>query len=339
MTPSQKIIREKILELLERVEEPVLQESIVSLGLVREIEVEGDQVFIHMEAPGEDPRLQDEIRGAILAELQPLGASRVQVHFSAKSSEKHRDTEALPIPGVRHVVAVASGKGGVGKSTVAVNLALALQGKGARVGLLDGDIYGPNIPIMLGIAPDRKPQGMSEGKILPLEAHGLKTISIGFFANPEQPLIWRGPLLHKTVEQFLHRVDWGQLDYLVVDLPPGTGDVQLSLAQWVTLSGALIVSTPQAVALADARRAVNMFRQLEIPILGIVENMTGPVFGRGGGEKMAEILQVPFLGDIPLEPQIRECGDHGVPFVTAHGRGILGERFMRIAARVREAVG
>nr|MBU9889775.1 Mrp/NBP35 family ATP-binding protein [Candidatus Omnitrophota bacterium] len=210
MTPTQKITREKILELLERVEEPVLQESIVSLGLVREIEVEGDQVFIHMEVPGEDLRLQDEIRGAILAELQSLGASRVQVHFSAKSSEKHRDTEALPIPGVRHVVAVASGKGGVGKSTVAVNLALALQGKGARVGLLDGDIYGPNIPIMLGIAPDRKPQGMSEGKISPLEAHGLKTISIGFFANPEQPLIWRGPLLHKTVEQFLHRVDWGQ---------------------------------------------------------------------------------------------------------------------------------
>lgn len=338
MTPFHKITREKILEHLMRVQEPILGEDIVSLGLVRDIEVEKDRIFVHLESASDDTELQEGLRVAIVRELQPLGADRTEVHFSGKAKEEAGASVALPIPGVRHVVAVASGKGGVGKSTVAVNLALALQEQGARVGLMDGDIYGPNIPIMLGISSERRPSATAEGKITPLEAHGLKTVSIGFFANPEQPLIWRGPLLHKTVEQFLHRVDWGTLDYLVVDLPPGTGDVQLSLAQWVPLSGAVIVSTPQEVALTDARRAVHMFRQLEIPILGIVENMTGPVFGRGGGEKMAEVLQVPFLGDIPLEPQIRECGDEGVPLVKAHAKGLLSERFVRIAASVREAL-
>lgn len=338
MTSLPKITREKILEYLKRVREPALKKDIVSLGLVREIEVEKGRVFLHLEASVEDPALQEELRNAILRELQPLGADGVEVHFSGKAKEETLRTTALPVSGVRHVVAVASGKGGVGKSTVAVNLAFALKELGARVGLMDGDIYGPNIPIMLGISPETRPQGTAEGKIIPLEAHGLKAVSIGFFANPEQPIVWRGPLLHKTVEQFLHRVDWGTLDYLVVDLPPGTGDVQLSLAQWVPLSGVVIVATPQEVALADVRRAVNMFRQLEIPILGVVENMTGPVFGRGGGEKMAEVLKVPFLGDIPLETQIRECGDAGVPFVEAHAKGLLSERFMHIAACVRETL-
>ncbi len=338
MTPLHKITREKILELLKRVQEPVLKEDIVSLGLVREIGVEKNNVFLHLEASVDDPVIQEELRNAIFRELQPLGANRVEVHFSGKAKEEAQGTASLPIAGVRHVIAVASGKGGVGKSTVAVNLALALLEKGARVGLMDGDIYGPNIPIMLGISPERRPEANADGKIIPLEAHGLKTVSVGFFADPEQPIIWRGPLLHKTVEQFLHRVDWGTLDYLVVDLPPGTGDVQLSLAQWVPLSGVVIVSTPQEVALADVRRAVSMFRQLEIPILGVVENMTGPVFGRGGGEKMAEVLQIPFLGDIPLETQIRECGDAGVPFVKAHPKGLLGERFIHIAACVRAAL-
>jgi ATP-binding protein involved in chromosome partitioning len=204
---------------------------------------------------------------------------------------------------------------------------------------MDADIYGPNIPIMLGIPADKKPEAAGDGeKISPIDAHGIRAISIGFFADPEQPVIWRGPLLHKTVEQFLHRVDWGELDFLVVDLPPGTGDVQLSLSQWVHLSGAVVVTTPQEVALGDVRKAVNMFRQLEVSVLGVIENMTGPVFGKGGGEKMAEVFQVPFLGDIPLEAQIRECGDSGLPVVAGYPKSTIGERFMKIAEAIRRAL-
>ncbi len=353
MSTFNKITREEVLECLKQVEEPILNEDIVSLGLVREIGIEKNCVFVHLEISAEDPCLQEKLRVAIVKAVKAAGASECDVHFSGKpgkqgeartSSQSDQpkcgvSASAIhPIPGVRHVIAVASGKGGVGKSTTAVNLALALKQLGSRVGIMDADIYGPNIPIMLGIPPEKRPEANATEKILPLEAHGVKAISIGFFANPEQPVIWRGPLLHKTMEQFLHRVDWGELDYLVVDLPPGTGDVQLSLSQWVSLSGAVIVTTPQEVALSDVRRAVNMFRQLEVPILGVVENMTGPVFGRGGAEKMAEVFQIPFLGDIPLEAQIRECGDSGLPVVIGHPKSPISERFIKIAETVRKAL-
>ena len=353
MTTFNKITREKILECLKQVQEPVLKEDIVSLGLVREIEIDKNHVFLHLESSIEDPCLQEKLRVAVVGAVQVAGASGCDVHFSGPSEKQDgarpfsqggepkcgASTETIhPIPGVKHVIAVASGKGGVGKSTVAVNLALALKTLGARVGLLDADIYGPNIPIMLGLSPEKRPEVNAQEKICPLEAHGVKAISIGFFANPEQPVIWRGPLLHKTMEQFLHRVDWGELDYLVVDLPPGTGDVQLSLSQWVSLSGAVVVTTPQEVALSDVRKAVNMFRQLEVRILGVVENMTGAIFGKGGGEKMAEIFQIPFLGDIPLEAQIRECGDSGLPVVIGHPKSPISERFMKIAEVVRKAL-
>jgi len=338
MTTFNKITREKILECLKRVEEPVLNEDIVSLGLVREIEVEKNHAFIHLESSAEDPCSQEKLRLAIVRGVQGVGASGCEVHFSGKPKGGASSSALHPIPGVKHVIAVASGKGGVGKSTVAVNLALALKQLGAKVGLMDADIYGPNIPIMLGISPEKRPEGNAQEKILPLEAHGVKAISIGFFANPEQPVIWRGPLLHKTLEQFLHRVDWGELDYLVVDLPPGTGDVQLSLSQWVSLSGAVVVTTPQEVALSDVRKAVNMFRQLEIPILGVVENMTGAIFGKGGGKKMAEMFQIPFLGDIPLEIQVRECGDSGLPVVIGHPKSPTSERFVKIAEAVRKVL-
>ncbi len=355
MTTFNKIIREKVLECLKQVQEPVLKEDIISLGLVREIEIDKNQVFLHLESSVEDLRLQEELRRAIVQAVRAAGASGCEVHFSGPSAKQDgkpkcgagasareegdsKSPDLLPIPGVKYVVAVASGKGGVGKSTVAVNLALALKQLGAKVGLLDADIYGPNIPIMLGISPDKRPEANAQGKMVPLVAHGVKAISIGFFANPEQPVIWRGPLLHKTMEQFLHRVDWGELDYLVVDLPPGTGDVQLSLSQWVSVSGAVVVTTPQEVALGDVRKAVNMFRQLEIPILGVVENMTGAIFGKGGGEKMAEIFQIPFLGDIPLEVQIRECGDSGLPIVAGHLKSSVSERFIKIAEAVRKVL-
>jgi ATP-binding protein involved in chromosome partitioning len=353
MATFNKITREKVLECLKSVEEPVLNEDIISLGLLREIEIDKNHVFLHLEASSEDPGTQAALKAAIVQAVTGTGATGCDVHFSGPpaslqggSPEKPRDppkcgvsvSTVQSIPGVKHVIAVASGKGGVGKSTVAVNLALALKQLGAKVGLMDADIYGPNIPMMLGILPDKRPEANAQEKMLPLEAHGVKAISIGFFANPEQPVIWRGPLLHKTMEQFLHRVDWGELDYLVVDLPPGTGDVQLSLSQWVSLAGAVVVTTPQEVALTDVRKAVNMFRQLEVRILGVVENMTGPVFGKGGGEKMAEVFQVPFLGDIPLEAQIRECGDSGLPVVIAHPKSPVSERFVKIAEAVKKAL-
>jgi len=338
MTTFNKIDREKVLECLKHIEEPVLKEDIISLGLVREIEIDKNHVAIHLEASVEDPCAQEKLRNLIIQAVQAAGASGCDVQFSRKAKCGVNVSTVQPIPGVRYVIAVASGKGGVGKSTVAVNLALALKQLGAKVGLMDADIYGPNIPIMLGIPPEKRPEGNAEEKIVPLEAHGVKAISIGFFANPEQPVIWRGPLLHKTMEQFLHRVDWGELDYLVVDLPPGTGDIQLSLSQWVSLAGAVIVTTPQEVALSDVRKAVNMFRQLEIRILGVVENMTGAIFGRGGGEKMAEVFQIPFLGDIPLEAQVRECGDSGLPVVVAHPKSAISEKFVAIAEAVRKVL-
>ena len=353
MTTFNKITREKVLECLKRVEEPVLKEDIISLGLVREIEIDKNRALLHLESSVEDAGLLEKLRVAIVQAVQAAGASGCDVHFSgppAKQDEARPSSQgAKPkcgvsasvvhaIPGVKHVIAVASGKGGVGKSTVAVNLALALKQLGAKVGLMDADIYGPNIPMMLGISPDKRPEGNAQEKMIPLEAHGVKAISIGFFANPEQPVIWRGPLLHKTMEQFLHRVDWGELDYLVVDLPPGTGDVQLSLSQWVNLAGAVIVTTPQEVALSDVRKAVNMFRQLEVRILGVVENMTGAIFGKGGGEKMAGVFQIPFLGDIPLEALIRECGDSGLPMVIAHPKSPMSEKFVKIAEAVRKVL-
>jgi len=338
MSTFNKITREEVLECLKRVQEPVLKEDIVSLGLVREIEIERNRVFIHLEFPVEDATLREKLSQTIVQAVTAAGASGCDVHFSGKAKCGVSASAIQPVSGVKYVIAVASGKGGVGKSTVAVNLALALRQLGSRVGLMDADIYGPNIPIMLGIPPEKRPEGNVEEKIVPIAAHGVKAISIGFFANPEQPVIWRGPLLHKTVEQFLHRVDWGELDYLVADLPPGTGDVQLSLSQWVHVSGAVIVTTPQEVALSDVRKAVNMFRQLEVRILGVVENMTGPIFGKGGGEKMAEAFQMPFLGDIPLEAQVRECGDSGLPVVIAHPKSPISERFVQIAETIRKTL-
>lgn len=224
----------------------------------------------------------------------------------------------------KYAVAVASGKGGVGKSTVAVNLAIGLGKAGARVGLLDADIYGPNVPTMMGVAaipPQDSP------RIKPAEAYGIKLMSIGFLVPDGQPLIWRGPMLHSAIQQFVRDVDWGDIDYLIVDLPPGTGDAQLSLAQTLSLSGGVIVTLPQKVSLEDARRGLEMFRSMEVPVLGVIENMSYlelpdgkqmDIFGRGGGEELAQAMQVPFLGSIPMDPAVREGGDTGVPILVGH---------------------
>ncbi len=245
-----------------------------------------------------------------------------------------------PIAGVKSVVAVASGKGGVGKTTVAVNLAIAMARQGARVGLMDGDVYGPNVPMMLGTS--EQPRALSERRILPVEAYGLKMISIGLLAPGDKPMIWRGPMLHSVVQQFVRSVEWGELDYLLIDLPPGTGDVQLSLVQTVPLTGAVVVTTPSQVALADVRKAIEMFRQVDVPVLGIVENMSYfacphcagkiDVFGEGEGRRMAEMFGVPLLGEIEIDPRIRIGGDTGKP-VAAQGESAPGGKSIFAIAR------
>jgi ATP-binding protein involved in chromosome partitioning len=246
----------------------------------------------------------------------------------------------LKLP-VRNVVAVASGKGGVGKSTVAVNMAVALAQSGAKVGLLDADIYGPNVPTMVGV--HRLPPQNESGKLVPAEAYGMQVMSIGFLVKPGQPLIWRGPMLHSAIRQFLSDVEWDELDYLIIDLPPGTGDAQLSLAQSVPLSGGVIVTLPQDVSLEDARRGLEMFRELNVPILGVVENMSYlelpdgtrmDIFGTGGGQKLAEAAKVPFLGQIPMDPSVRKGGDQGTPVVVSNPESAPSRALRSLAEQV-----
>jgi ATP-binding protein involved in chromosome partitioning len=246
------------------------------------------------------------------------------------------------IPGVRNILAVGAGKGGVGKTTTSVNLAVALAQKGAQVGLLDGDVYGPNIPQMLGLSG--APEVVGENRILPPEALGIKVISMGMLVPPDQPIIWRGPMLHGAIQQFMREVEWGELDYLVVDLPPGTGDVALSMAQSVPMAGAVVVTTPQGVAVSDVRKAVGMFRQLNIPVLGVIENMSTfvcphcseatEIFGSGGGAQMSRDLDIPFLGDVPIDTRVRSGGDEGRPIVSAAPDAPAAKAFISLSGKV-----
>ena len=257
----------------------------------------------------------------------------------------HGEPAKLPIQGVAHMIAVGSGKGGVGKTTISVNLAVAMAGLGYKVGLLDADVYGPNVPLMMGVR--ETPYAIDE-RIQPLERFGVKVMSMGFLSPGDKPLIWRGPMLHSVIQQFLRNVDWGELDYLVIDLPPGTGDVQLSLIQTVPLSGAIVVTTPSDVSLEDARKAVTMFRQVRVELLGIVENMcylTCPhchqridVFSYGGGRKTAEAMGVNFLAEIALDPEIRAGGDTGEPVALRHKDDLHAAEFIEMARRVVERV-
>ena len=268
--------------------------------------------------------------------------------MSAHSHHPGQQPAPQPLPGVNAIIAVGSGKGGVGKTTLAVNLAIALSRMGHKVGLLDGDVYGPNVPLMLGTS--EQPKVMGENHISPIHVHGLKVISVGFLNPGDKPLIWRGPMLHSIIRQFLGSVEWGQLDYLVVDLPPGTGDVALSLIQTVPLTGAIVVSTPSDVSLQDARKAIEMFRQMKVDIVGVVENMSYfvcphcnheiDIFSRGGAEKMAKHFDVAFLGSVELDPEIRKSGDSGLPAVlegedSPHAKSLY-EFARKVAARVEE---
>lgn len=313
------VSEEAVMAALSKVKEPELHKDLVSLNMIRDVQIQdGDVRFTVMLTTPACP-LRDQIERETREAVASIpGVKNVAVKLDANVPADGRPRGILKLP-IRNAIAVASGKGGVGKSTLAVNLAVILAKSGARVGLLDADIYGPNIPRMMGV--DRLPAA-GEDKLYPAEAYGVKLMSIGFMVKADQPLIWRGPMLHSAIRQFLSDVEWGELDYLVIDLPPGTGDAGLSLAQSLPLSGGIIVTLPQQVSLDDARRGLEMFRQMNVPIFGIVENMSYlelpdgtrmDVFGTGGGERLAAESGVPFIGSIPMDPAVREGGDLGVP--------------------------
>ncbi|RME08032.1 MAG: iron-sulfur cluster carrier protein ApbC [Anaerolineae bacterium] len=320
---AEKVTREAVLDALRKVHDPDLRKDLVSLNMIRDLEIDGGQVRFTVMLTTPACPLKNKIQQDALEAVRAVpGVEKVEVKMDATVPNDGRARGLLSVP-VRNAIAVASGKGGVGKSTVAVNLAVALAQSGASVGLLDADIYGPNVPTMMGVEKLPPPQG---NKLIPAEAYGVQLMSIGFLVKPGQPLIWRGPMLHSAIRQFLTDVAWDELDYLVIDLPPGTGDAQLSLAQTLALSGSVIVTLPQQVSLDDARRGLQMFRELNVPIFGVVENMSYlempdgtrvDIFGSGGGQKLAEEAGVPFLGAIPIDPAVREGGDSGKPVVVS----------------------
>jgi len=360
----------QVVDLLRQVKVPGVGRDIIEYGVVQGVGVRDEQVAIEMEVLTKDPELPKQLEREVHSVLSGVGL-QPQIDLKVKqmpnlgggpsgggprqapaqgphgtSSDPWADRQALP--GVKHIIAVASGKGGVGKSTVAVNLAFALRERGIKSGLLDADIYGPSAPIMLGIQ-DIEPVAGPDKRILPIESHGLPTISMGYLVHDDQPVIWRGPLVMKTIEQFLRGVAWEDLDVLVVDLPPGTGDAQLSLVQKVPLDGALIVTTPQDLALADVVRGQAMFEKVDVPTLGVVENMSyficpncdtrHELFAHGGGHRAAEQRNLRFFGEIPLDPIVRECGDHGKPIMVADPGHPQSAAFLRVADRVAEVLG
>ncbi len=337
---SNQITQEIILKTIGDIKEPALNKSLVSAMLVRDIEIKKDEVSLTLVMLSYIHPHQESIESEITEKLQSLdGVKKVKINTIVEVPVDGRLRASGPLQ-IKNVIAVASGKGGVGKSTVAVNLAVSLARAGAKVGLMDADVYGPNIPRMMGLEKLPPPPANSN-RILPGEAHGVKLISIGFMVQPEQPIIWRGPMLHGAIRQFLLDVDWGELDYLIIDLPPGTGDAQLSLAQTISVTGGLIITLPQEVSLEDARRGLEMFRQLKIPILGVVENMSYlelpdgqkmDVFGTGGGKSLAEERGVDYIGDIPLDPAVRISGDDGTPIVVSNPDSTVAKALHEIAA-------
>lgn len=340
------VTAEVVLGALRKVEDPDLKQDIVSLGMIRDLQIEDGSVSFRFVLTTPACPVRDELEKKARKVVGDLpGVSEVNVTMDSAVPKHRAAPEKKPVEGVKHIVAVTSGKGGVGKSTVAVNLACALSALGARVGLLDCDIYGPNVPIMLGL--DSKPQ--AEGnRLVPISAFGLKVMSMGFLAEGDTPLIWRGPMLHGVIQQFLYQVAWGELDYLVADLPPGTGDVQLTMMQSVPLTGGLVVTTPQDVALSDARKGIMMFKQVGVEVLGLIENMSyficpscsarTEIFSHGGGEKTSQQYRVPFLGRIPLEIGVREGGDEGQPIVVRDGSSRAAQAFQEIAQQLAARV-
>jgi ATP-binding protein involved in chromosome partitioning len=353
------LTQQSILEKLNDMVAPGGRMSLVEAGAVRGVEVADDgSVKVVLAVEATDPTVASEVRKAVeasLAQVEGVETVEVTVHPLLATVQprpthapERQQTWADKIPGVKHVIAVASGKGGVGKSTVAANLALAMAALGHDVGLLDGDIYGPSQQMMMGTTAE--PMGDPDGRIHPVEAPGgVKVMSFGFLVDPDQPVIWRGPMLQKALEQFVGDVAWGDLDFLIVDLPPGTGDVALTLCQNVPMAGVVIVTTPQDVALIDARKSLHMFNKLEAPVLGIVENMSAyecpqcghveHIFGSGGAQRTAEDLDVPLLGSIPLDPAVVVGGDTGKPVVIDRPDSPTGKAFAELAKRLTEQIG
>jgi ATP-binding protein involved in chromosome partitioning len=344
------IAAEKVLDALKVVQDPDLHRDIVSLGFVQNLQIDDERVKfdIVLTTPACPVRgtLHDQAKAAVMA---LPGVREVDINMTFNVAAGQRQSNEQLIPQVRNVIAIASGKGGVGKSTVSSNLAVALAQSGARVGLVDADIYGPNIPLMMGFMEKPDLFGNEQNKIIPLMRHGIKLMSIGFFlGEDDSPVIWRGPMVHSAINQFLRDVDWGELDYLLVDLPPGTGDAPLSLSQLVPVAGVVIVTTPQDVALQDVVKGIAMFERLQVPIAGVVENMsyficphcegTTEIFGQGGGQRISEKYGVPLLGRIPLDVRIREAGDQGLPVVLSAPDSPLAAAFHAAAEQVAASV-
>ncbi|MFN8379093.1 MAG: Mrp/NBP35 family ATP-binding protein [Anaerolineae bacterium] len=329
-------VTEQIMQRLSTVIEPELHRDIVSLGMVRDLKVDGSTAAFTFVLTTPACPLKDVLRvminDAVLGKVP--GITKVDIKWDSQVPSDRR-LGRLEVP-MRSIIAVASGKGGVGKSTVSVNVAVALAEAGARVGLIDADILNPNLPTMTGVGNGR-PRVNGE-KMLPIETYGLKVMSTGFLIDPNKAMVMRGPMLHSAIRQFFTDVEWGDLDYMVVDLPPGTGDAPLSLAQSFPLTGAVIVTQPQDVAVQDALRSINMFEQLNVPILGVVENMAGDFFGTGGGEKLATQMGVPFLGRIPLDAEVRKGGDYGRPVVALEPESEAGKAFATLAQSVAARV-
>jgi ATP-binding protein involved in chromosome partitioning len=334
---------EKLRAALAKVQDPLFGKDIVALGYVKELLGDGDKARIKLQLPTPAHPHKDELEKAVTEAAKANGATEVKLDVTAEVTQKVGKPGGDRLAGVKNIIAVAAGKGGVGKSTVATNLALALRQHGATVGLLDADVYGPSVPTMLG-EPDVPPGQQAGQKITPSVHWGIKVISVGFFVEREGAVVWRGPMIHKLLQQFIEDVDWGPLDYLVIDLPPGTGDAQLSLSQLIPISGAVVVTTPQEIALIDVVKAVSMFKKVEIPILGVVENMSyytcpacghhDEIFARGGGKKLAMELGTVFLGEVPIDSKVRHGGDSGRPVVVGAPESEHAKLFMALAAKV-----
>jgi ATP-binding protein involved in chromosome partitioning len=341
------VTQEAILAELSKIQDPDLHKDIVSLGFVQNIKIDGGAVAFDVVLTTPACPVKDQMRDEATTLVSAIpGVSNVKINMTSNVTKGRSQVRENYIPQVKNTIAVSSGKGGVGKTTVSVNLAVALAQTGASVGLMDADMYGPNVPLMMGV---KHPQeGSAENKIKPAERYGVKIMSIGFFVPEDQPIVWRGPMIHGAIQQFLRDVEWGELDYLIIDLPPGTGDAQLSIAQLVPMTGAVIVTTPQDVALLDSRKGLEMFRKVNVPVLGIVENMstfvcphcskTTDIFSHGGGEKAAEKLEVPFLGAVPIDPAIRQGGDEGRPIVAAVPDSPQAKAIVAIAGKVAQQV-
>ncbi len=341
-------LKERVLEALKTVDDPDLHRDLVSLGMIKDLKVEGGKVSFAIELTTPSCPMKEIMKSECQKAVSKIeGVKDIDIALTANTTAHQAATkpEQQMIPGVKNIIAVSSGKGGVGKSTVASNLAVALKQTGSKVGLMDADAYGPNIPLMMGVTDEPESNGK---EIFPPEAYGIKVMSVGLVAKGDTPIIWRGPMLHSVVQQFLFQVAWGELDYLVVDMPPGTGDVQLSLAQQTPLAGVVMVTMPQEVAQSDVRRAIQMFKKVDVSVLGVVENMSYflcpdndkkyEIFGSGGGEKLSKEYDLPMLGKLAIDPRVAQGGDTGKPIVISNPESPAAEEFVKLAGAVAQKV-